>query len=202
MPDRLHLIRHAEVHNPEHLVYAGLPGFGLSPRGRRQAGAAAVWLADAPVVRVVSSPLQRAMETAAPLAAELGLDVECRDELAEWALSSRWAGHAWRDLPSAFPGELEAYLEDPSHLPFSPESLAEVGARVGATAREIWNSRPRPGHVAIVSHQDPIESARRQLTGRDLQQFHDDKPAHASVISLVPSKDGFREIMVFTPAQA
>jgi broad specificity phosphatase PhoE len=200
-PERLHLVRHGEVHNPEHLVYADLPGFGLSERGRSQARAAAAWLAPLPVVAVVSSPLQRAVETAAPIAAAHQLAPVTDEDLTEWALSSRWAGKRWPDLPTVFPGELEAYLADPSDLPFSPEPLAVVGARVATAAERIWDRRATRGHLVVIGHQDPIEAGRRLLTGRNLDQFNASKPAHCTVITLAPAAQGWREISAFTPPQ-
>ena len=57
----IHLIRHGEVDNPRDVVYADMPGFGLSETGRRQAEAAGSYLAATPLVRIVSSPLDRAL---------------------------------------------------------------------------------------------------------------------------------------------
>ena len=71
----VHLLRHGEVHNPERILYGRLPGFGLSDLGVRQAEQVAAYLRDHDVVHVVSSPLLRAQQTAAPIAALHGLDV-------------------------------------------------------------------------------------------------------------------------------
>lgn len=197
--DRLHLIRHGEVLNPDHVVYADLPGFGLSERGLRQAAAAAVRLAGRPVRRIVSSPLDRAVATAEAVARPHGLDVATDPRLTEWDLSSRWGGHRWPDLPAKFPGELEAYLADPATLPFSPESLTEVGARCVAAIEAAWSAGD--GDVVIVSHQDPTEAARRTLTGRDFEHFHRSKPAHATIVTLARRGEAWRETMTFTPLQ-
>ena len=72
----VHLVRHGEVHNPDGLLYGRAPGFALSRAGHAMAARAAAALAAGDVVALVSSPLQRARETAAPLAERLGLDVE------------------------------------------------------------------------------------------------------------------------------
>ena len=64
----VHLLRHGEVNNPTGVVYGRLPGYHLSDRGRLMAVAAARFFAERPVVSVFSSPLQRAQETAAPVA--------------------------------------------------------------------------------------------------------------------------------------
>ena len=72
MAARVHLVRHGEVHNPDHLVYASLPGFTLSERGEAQARAVARYLGRQPIVGVWSSPLERALRTAEPLAQRVG----------------------------------------------------------------------------------------------------------------------------------
>ena len=71
----VHVMRHGEVHNPKRILYGRLEGYGLSDRGQTQAEAVADVLADHDIVLVVASPLQRAQETAAPIAARHGLEV-------------------------------------------------------------------------------------------------------------------------------
>src|SRR5579875_370893 len=79
----VHLLRHGEVHNPDGVLYGRLPGFRLSDLGVRQAGAAAQWLAARDIAYVVSSPLERARQTAAPLGAATGLQVAVDGDLIE-----------------------------------------------------------------------------------------------------------------------
>ena len=74
----MHLLRHGEVHNPDRVLYGRMPGFGLSELGARQAVAAAEYLAKRPIGYLVSSPLERAQQTAAPLAELTGLPVAAR----------------------------------------------------------------------------------------------------------------------------
>ena len=61
-------MRHGEVHNPEGILYGRLPGYHLSERGKAQAEAVAKSLVANDIVAVIASPLQRAQETAAPIA--------------------------------------------------------------------------------------------------------------------------------------
>ena len=82
-PVTVHLLRHGEVHNPEDLLYGRLPGFRLSELGQRQARAAAQWLAGRDLGYLVASPLQRAQETAAPIAEATGLTVATDERLVE-----------------------------------------------------------------------------------------------------------------------
>jgi broad specificity phosphatase PhoE len=191
---RLHLVRHGEVHNPDHVVYAGLPGFGLTPAGTAQALAAARHLAGSGAAIVISSPLQRAVETATPIADALGVTLRLDERLTEWGLATRWAGVVWEDLPTRFPGELEAYLATPADLPFAPETLAAVAERMAAVVAEIG-----AGDAVLVSHQDPVQAARIALTGGSLADLGVDKPSHASVISLERTAEGWRELSVWEP---
>ncbi len=179
----LHLVRHGEVHNPDHLVYGDLPGFVLGETGLRQAAAAADHLSGLAVDAVVSSPLERAMETAQILADTLGLEAYGDERLTEWALGRRWRGVVWEQLPKAFPGELEAYLEHPQELPFSPESISAVAERMATAVAELGSAHPG-GVAVVVSHQDPVQAARLRLTGVGLTRFTQNKPRHCTVISL------------------
>ena len=64
----VHLLRHGEVHNPEGVLYGRLPGYQLSELGRAMAQRIADHLADADIAHVGASPLERAQETAQPIA--------------------------------------------------------------------------------------------------------------------------------------
>lgn len=183
MAARVHLIRHGEVHNPDHLVYASLDGFTLSDRGQAQARDMARYLGRAPIVAIWSSPLERAVRTAEPLATRTGLPIRIEPDLIEWRLMDRWAGHRWEALGEAFPGELEAYLETPHRLDFSPEPLTDLAARVGGVVKSLAESHPH-GDVAVVSHSTPVRVATLALTGSALEHYWDREPGHASVTTL------------------
>src|ERR1700678_3286549 len=81
----VHLLRHGEVHNPGHVLYGRLPGYHLSANGRMMAVAAADFFAGRPVAAVFASPLERAQETAQPVAERLGLTITTDDRLIESA---------------------------------------------------------------------------------------------------------------------
>src|SRR5215472_17984970 len=81
----VHLVRHGEVDNPRGVLYGRLPDFHLSEAGRVMAKAAADFLADRYITVVRSSPLERAVETAEPIAAEFGLPIATDDRLIEAA---------------------------------------------------------------------------------------------------------------------
>jgi len=182
---RLHLVRHGEVHNPDHLVYAALAGFGLSDLGRSEAEAAALHLSTGRIDVIAASPLQRALESALPIANRHGLEVTVDTRLIEWGLLDRWAGIVWEDLADEFPGEVDAYLSHPHDLEFSPESLDAVVQRFAAVVADLGEAHPG-GMAVIVSHQDPVHAARLVLTGRSLEDRATDKPGHGTVITLEP----------------
>ncbi len=191
----VYLVRHGEVLNPGHIVYADLPGFGLSDRGREQAAATAGRLGT--IETVVSSPLTRATQTAAVIAEANGVVPIVDHDLTEWLLLGRWRGHRWEALDVAFPGEVEAYLDDPADLPFSPESLGDM-ARRSADATRRWRSTST-GPLVIVSHQDPVQAARLTLTGRPVSGLHHAKPEHASIIELSTGEPEWTEQAYWAP---
>jgi broad specificity phosphatase PhoE len=181
----VHLVRHAEVDNPDHLVCGSISGFDLSPHGLEQSRRVGRYLGPRPIVAIWSSPQQRSLRTAEEIAARSGVPVRVHPDLADWSLMDRWKGHPWNSISSLFPGELEAYLEHPANLDFVDEQLIDVAQRVGAVAKMLDAEHPH-GDVIVVSHQDAIQAARLMLTGAVLSSLHDDRPAHGAVITLRP----------------
>lgn len=175
----VHLMRHGEVENPTGVLYGRLPGFGLSERGRAQAEAVADALAANDIVLVVASPLQRAQETAAPIAAKHGLTVETDHDLIESL--NYFEGHrvspgdgAWRDPRFWW------LLRNP-FTPSWGEPYREVAARM-STAIDKARAKAA-GHEAVcVSHQLPVWTLRLYLTHHRL--WHDPRRRQAGLASL------------------
>lgn len=191
------MVRHGEVENPDRVVYADLPGFGLSDRGRAEAAAAAEFLASKQIDAIYSSPLERAQETAGMIGDACALPVATRQDLTEWHVARRWKGVTWEDLPTAFPGELEAYLDHPTDLPFADESIPQLGRRVAAAADQLAASHPGQ-RIVMVSHQDPIQAGRLTLRGLPLTELHLNRPGHCDVLTLEPD-DPWREAGYWVP---
>jgi broad specificity phosphatase PhoE len=175
----VHLVRHGEVHNPDGLLYGRLPGYRLSEAGRIQAKIVAESLADHDVTHVVSSPLQRAQETAAPIAATHQLTVITDDRLVE-------AGNRFEGMRV---GVGDGALRQPRHWaklynPFRPswgEPYLEIAHRMLAAVHRARSLAS--GHEAVcVSHQLPIWTVRRFLEGRRL--WHDPRRRQCSLASL------------------
>jgi len=164
----VHLVRHGEVDNPRGVLYGRLPNFHLSEAGRLMAKAAADFLADRDITVVRSSPLERAMETAEPIAAEFGLPIATDDRLIEAANHFEGLRFGVGDGALRQP-RYWLYLRNP-FLPSWGEPYAEVAARVLAAVQDA--AAAARGHEAVcVSHQLPIWSARRSAEGKRL--WHD-----------------------------
>src|SRR5260370_9105960 len=103
----VHLLRHGEVENPAGIIYGRLPGYHLSPNGRSMASAAADFFAERAVVALFCSPLERAQETARPVAERLGLDIITDDRLIE----------SWDHFEGLKFGGGDGSLRRPGHWP-------------------------------------------------------------------------------------
>ncbi len=196
----VHLVRHAEVDNPEQLVCGTSPGFGLSPHGLEQARRVGRYLGPRPVVAIWSSPLERALRSAEEIASRSGVPVRVDEDLVGWTVTDRWQGHAWTALSKDFPGELEDYLEHPHDLSFAAESLSELADRIAAVAKRLDLEHPH-GDVVVVSHQNAIQAGRLRLVGSDLSSLHTDTPAHGAVVTLRPGTT-WREETVWEPGRS
>jgi broad specificity phosphatase PhoE len=148
----VHLLRHGEVHNPDHVLYGRLPGYQLSANGQLMAAAAADFFEGRPVAAVFASPLERAQETAKPVADRLGLTITTDDRLIE---SGNVLEGKSVSLASLAVNPMNwRYLWNP-FLPSWGEPYTQVVARVGQVidqARETARGR----EAVCVSHQLPI----------------------------------------------
>lgn len=175
----VHVVRHGEVHNPDGVLYGRIPGYRLSERGQAMARRVAEDLSGRDVAAMVCSPLERAQQTARPLAEALGLDVRTDDRLIEssnvfegltvgvgdGALSRpRYWRHLWNPLR---PSWGEAYTE------IADRMLAAI-----ADARDLAPGR----EVVCVSHQLPIWTARSKAQGRPL--WHDPRKRQCGLASV------------------
>jgi broad specificity phosphatase PhoE len=161
----VHLVRHGEVHNPDGVLYGRLPGFGLSATGQAMATAVRRALAGRDVVALWSSPLERAQQTAAPLAEEFGLSVHLDDRLIESSnvfegRTITWSAKALRN-PRLWP-----HLYNPMR-PSWGEPYDQIAARMLSLVADARAAAA--GHeIVCVSHQLPIWVVRRALERRRL----------------------------------
>ena len=192
----VHLLRHGEVDNPSGVLYGRLPGYQLSATGRQMAAAAADFFSERPVAAVFSSPLERAQETAHPVAERLGLEIITDGRLIESAnvLQGKTITMAqlalnplnWRHLWNPF-------------TPSWGEPYRHVVARMSAVierAREAGRGR----EAVCVSHQLPIWVSRLAAENKHLWHNPNSRQcALGSVTSLTFSGAELRGVSYTVP---
>jgi broad specificity phosphatase PhoE len=171
MPLQVIGVRHGEVHNPDGVIYAGLPGYGLSDLGRAQATEMAGALEGLPVAAIYASPLDRAMETATFIADIAGIEIVPDIRLHEWRHWQQWAGMTWEDLREKGRESWEAYLADPASVT-SGESLAELGDRMDAWLADVERDHP-DGIVVGVTHLEPLRTVLLRSLSRPARDMFD-----------------------------
>ncbi|MBO0743806.1 MAG: histidine phosphatase family protein [Candidatus Dormibacteraeota bacterium] len=155
---RVLLIRHAEVENPQHVLYGHLDGFGLSARGRLQSQELGRRLRDTGLRRIVHSPLQRAVETAMLINEQLVEPVPLEPEpaLREAEFSRYLQGIPYWQIPVRRP--LWFVHRARRGLVPGDETVDQMGGRVLAVVRRL--AAEHPGELsAVVSHADPLQAA-------------------------------------------
>ena len=172
---RLTLVRHGRPDEDDAATWHDPP---LREDGLRQAHAVAALLADEDVTRIVSSPMRRARETAAPLAARLGLPSEVVDG---WAETDRHLGRyrSTETLRALGNGEWDRFLADPvRYLGHDPERFT---ADVTGALQEALLA-PDDAHVVVFAHGLPINLVLSNVLG--LTRIVHFQPGYGSVTRL------------------
>lgn len=198
---RLYLVRHGEVENPDGILYGRLPSFGLSERGHRMAKLAADDLAaqQVPATKLVVSPLQRTQESAAPIAQALGLEPELDERIIE-----PWNTFEGRRMHGKFNA-----LRKPASWPrlWNPmrpswgEPFTSIRDRMKAAALDAVTAA-EGGDVIMVSHQLPIWTVHRALARKPLAHNPQHRRCSLSSITVLEyhPATGFREVGYREPA--
>ena len=175
----VHVVRHGEVHNPESILYGRQPGWRLSERGEAMAEAVAKWTSELSLGAIHSSPLERAQQTATPIAKSHSLEITTDDRLIEAAniFEGKPFGvgdgvlrrpGAWRHLWNPWrPSWGEPYKEQVARM-----SAAVEAARKAAAGKD----------ALVVSHQLPIWILRSSVEGRPF--LHDPRKRECSLASV------------------
>jgi len=175
----VHLLRHGEVYNPESVLYGRLPGYFLSDLGLEMADRAVAALANRDIATVISSPMERAQQTAAPIANNHDLEIVTNPDLIE--AENIFEGQrvsvgdgvlkqpkTWRHLWNPF----KPSWGEPYDIVATRMSAAIESARLMAQGRE----------AVLVSHQLPIWVARLAAENRRL--WHDPRSRQCTLASL------------------
>jgi broad specificity phosphatase PhoE len=174
----VHLVRHGEVDNPAGLLYGRLPDYHLSELGIQMAHRVAEHFRERDIVHLVSSPLERAQETAEPLAELFGLPVVIDDRVIE-------AANHLEGLRLSFDGALRhpknwLYFRNPLK-PSWGEAYADVLARIRPAMRDAADTA-LCHEAVIVTHQLPIWVARSNAEGRRI--VHDPRKRQCTLGSI------------------
>jgi broad specificity phosphatase PhoE len=155
---RVYLIRHAEVENPNRVLYGHLPGFPLSARGREQAAELGRRLRSSGIRRIVHSPLERAQETARIIASQLDQPAELipEPELREAEFGRYLQGVPYWQIPLRRPLWF-AHKARRGLLP-GDEAMRDLGGRIVAVMNRVAEEHPDQVS-ALVSHADPLQAA-------------------------------------------
>jgi broad specificity phosphatase PhoE len=179
----LFLVRHGEVHNPRRLRYGRLAGYALSEQGRRDVESCALWISSrgSHVRAIVSSPLERAVETANILRAELSSQCAVRTDPRLIEAASRFDGLRYR---ADFWGHVQRWLER-GHADEAPSLVA---SRMREALRSIADETSAA--AIVVSHQLPIQYLQVSLRGISTVRSWHRRPRCETASVTVLASDG------------
>ncbi len=169
MKQTLLFIRHGQTTwNVEHKLPGQLPGVALNDKGRKQAAQLADALYAIPISSIISSPLERAYDTAQIIAQGRGLPIQLEPDLMDTNVG-RWAGENYEQLSKNDP-DWKAYVQDPTVAPEGIETFPQVQQRALA-AIERWRAREDIGtYLAFVAHADVVKLLVAHYTGLETKR--------------------------------
>lgn len=181
-PTRILLIRHGVNDYIKKGLLAGrTPEIHLNEEGHKQAATVAERLGCEKIAAVYSSPLERCQETAAPLAARLGLELQTLDDVKETDCGD-WTGQALEELRKAEVWQQVQF--NPSIFRFpNGESMLEIQGRMVATLERLHREHANQT-IVVVSHSDPIKLAIAYYMGMALDLFQRLEVSPASISEL------------------
>lgn len=180
-PDTIvHLLRHGEVHNPQGVLYGRRDGFHLSELGNRMAQRVAETIGDRDITHLIASPLERAQETARPLAAARGLEIVTDERVIESTTVFEGMSFGEGAMTLVKRPRLWRHLWNPLG-PSWGEPYKQIVARMMGAVEDARAAAV--GHEAvIVSHQLPIWTTRLHVEKRSF--LHDPRSRQCTLCSL------------------
>lgn len=194
---RVFLVRHGATDLTMEDKFSGAIGVELSAEGRHQADLIAARLASEQIAAVYSSPLSRALDTAAPIAKAHRLTPVPHDGLREIS-HGHWEGMARADVERRFPDEYAAWEEDPfTFAPKDGESGVAVLARALPVLREIVTAHAG-SQVVVVSHKATLRLMLSSLLGFDARGYRDRLEQSPACLNVVEFRDAVHaRLMLF-----
>ncbi len=186
--DRIHLIRHGEVHNPGQVLYGRLPHFRLSDRGHKMAELAAAQIKSdrRPVSAIVASPLLRTRESAEHIQDAFGVPATIDQRLIE--PYNIFEGRRLSARHIALRPHLFYHLRNPKQ-PSWGEPYEQILERMLSIIHEA-NESVVDGDVVLVTHQLPIVMVQRHLSGFELPHSPKNRRCTLSSITTVQVRNG------------
>jgi len=189
MKQTLLLIRHGQTSwNVEHRLPGQIAGVELNETGRQQAARLADALTVIPISAIISSPLERAHETARIIAQRFKLDIQFEPDLMDIELG-HWTGQSYDELSKNDPA-WKAFVKDPTVGPDDVETFPQVQERAVA-AVERWRKLESIGaYPAFVAHADVVKLLIAHYTGLEARRagsFMIDN-ASVSLVELDPER--------------
>ncbi|MEO6880943.1 MAG: histidine phosphatase family protein [Mycobacteriaceae bacterium] len=163
-PLRVLLLRHGETDHNAGLRMQGHLDVSLNDAGRAQAARAAAALAVRAPVRIVSSDLARAAETAQAVGAAAGVPVTHDERLRETHLGE-WQGLTHGEVEDAYPGLMGGWLTSATDAPPGGENRLQVAERGSAVLQETLSSVADGGLVVLVAHGGLIAAVTARAIG-------------------------------------
>jgi len=169
MKQTLLLIRHGQTSwNVEHRLPGQIPGIELNQTGKQQVARLAEALTVIPISAIISSPLERAHETARIIAQQFNLDIKVEPDLMDIQIG-HWAGQSFDELSKNDP-DWKAFVKDPTAGPDDVETFPQVQERAVA-AIERWRKFDSIGaYPAFVAHADVIKLLIAHYTGLEAKR--------------------------------
>ncbi len=172
-----------------HRMPGQLPGIHLNDIGRAQAEAVAKMLKDLPIKAIYASPLERAVETAEPLARAKKLEIQLVDTLKDTDIG-KWQGRSLKALSRLKYWKVVQF--SPARVKFPEgETFYQTQMRVVQALDEICQNHKKDV-VAVVMHADPIKLAVAHYIGLPLDHFQRLRVDPASITTLEVSEMGAR----------
>jgi broad specificity phosphatase PhoE len=155
---RVHLVRHGRTASNRERRTMGWLDEGIKSGWVRAASAVADVLSQEPVDRLLTSPLARAVQTAAPLAARLGRQPVADDRFGELRVGP-WEGHSEDEIAERWPEQWQRWRSAPHALEVEGrETLADLNARVAGALDELFAGLV-DGRAAVVFTHDAVVRA-------------------------------------------
>jgi broad specificity phosphatase PhoE len=180
----IYFLRHGETEASQSGTYCGSLEVGLTDAGHAMADEFATAYSPVPWSAIYSSPMQRAIDTAAPLCEAIGMPMLLRDGLKEIAYG-QWEGKTPEETTRDFHDDYVRWLADPGwNGPTGGERGVQIERRSAMVLEEIENSGVS-GNVLVVSHKATIRIMLCSLLGIDVGRFRDRIGVPVASVSVV-----------------